>query len=60
MRDPHDPTQWQPGDRFTYFPASEPFQLETMAGTVYVPPGTYGRFVMTPGGWMAEETHRDA
>ena len=54
MTDPHDPTQWNPGDRYAIHPAREPFRLETTQGVVYVPVGQYGRFVMTKEGWTVD------
>ena len=54
MKDPHDPTQWAPGDRYAIYPATTPFALETTQGVVYVPVGQYGRFVMTKEGWTVD------
>ena len=54
MNDPHDRTQWQPGDRYAIHPAREPFRLETTQGVVYVQPGQYGRFLMTEEGWTVD------
>ena len=54
MKDPHDPTQWAPGDRYAIYPAREPFRLETTQGVVYVPVGQAGRFVMTKEGWTVD------
>ena len=56
MNDPHDPTQWAPGDRYAIYPATEPFALETTQGVVYVSVGQYGRFVMTKEGWTVDDT----
>lgn len=54
MTDPHDRTQWAPGDRYAIHPATEPFALETTQGVVYVPVGQYGRFLMTTEGWTVD------
>ena len=54
MTDPHDPTQWAPGDRYAIYPATTPFALETTQGVVYVPVGQYRRFVMTKEGWTVD------
>lgn len=54
MNDPHDRSQWAPGDRYAINPAREPFALETTQGTVYVQPGQYGRFRMTEEGWTVD------
>lgn len=55
MKDPHDPTQWQPGDRYAYRPAVTPFVLQTIKGAVYIQPGTCGRFIMTSEGWRIDD-----
>lgn len=52
--DPNDRTQWAPGDRYAIHPATTPFALETTQGTVYVPVGQYGRFLMTAEGWTVD------
>lgn len=54
MNDPHDRSQWAPGDRYAIHPAREPFRLETTQGVVYVQPGQYGRFRMTEEGWTVD------
>lgn len=55
MKDPHDLTQWQPGDRFAYRSDNTPFRLHTIKGDVYIQPGTYGRFIMTSEGWRVDD-----
>lgn len=55
MKDPHDLTQWQLGDRFAYRSDNTPFRLHTIKGDVYIQPGTYGRFIMTSEGWRVDD-----
>lgn len=43
------------GTRWTVRAVYEPVHIETVAGTVTVRVGTYGRFTLTPDGWVHDD-----
>lgn len=49
------PTDATPGARWTVRAVYEPAHIETVAGTITIRVGTYGRFTLTPEGWVHDE-----
>lgn len=49
------PTDAEPGTRWTVRAVYEPAHIDTVAGVVTVPVGTYARFTLTAEGWVHDD-----